>query len=205
MNAAPGPSPSTLAPSKLPAPSTPIWKNISSALKPSAGTNCSKLAPKPTPALTARSALKVRTTSCRTGMCCISGTVGKAVLEPVPRSRFSRSQCSDVTDFSQIGEQHLLRGGFTMGQSYRELIAWQKAMDFVMDVYRTTSEFPRDELYGLATQLRRAVVSVPANIAEGQARYSPGEFFHFLGRARGSLVETETHLLIAQNLGYITR
>ncbi len=92
-----------------------------------------------------------------------------------------------------------------MGQSYRELIAWQKAMDFVMDVYRTTSEFPRDELYGLATQLRRAVVSVPANIAEGQARYSPGEFFHFLGRARGSLVETETHLLIAQNLGYITR
>jgi four helix bundle protein len=91
-----------------------------------------------------------------------------------------------------------------MGQSYRELIAWQKAMDFVMEVYRTSKAFPRDELYGLSTQLRRAAVSVPTNIAEGQARFSPQEFYFFLGRARGSLVEVETQLLIAQNLSYFT-
>jgi four helix bundle protein len=86
-----------------------------------------------------------------------------------------------------------------MGQSYRQLIAWQKSMDFVMDVYKVTKAFPRDELYGLATQLRRAAVAVPTNIADGQARFSPNEFFDFLGRARGALVEVETQLLIAQN------
>jgi four helix bundle protein len=82
-----------------------------------------------------------------------------------------------------------------MGQSYRELIAWQKAMDFVMSVYGTTKTFPRDEVYGLASQLRRSAVLIPTNIAEGQARFSPQEFFFFLGRARGSLVEVETQLL----------
>ncbi|HEX3351328.1 MAG TPA: four helix bundle protein [Terriglobales bacterium] len=91
-----------------------------------------------------------------------------------------------------------------MGQSHRELIAWQKAMDFVMDVYRTTKTFPRDETYALAGQLRRAAVAVPTNIAEGQARFSPNEFYFFLGRARGSLVEVETQLMIAQNLSYFT-
>jgi four helix bundle protein len=91
-----------------------------------------------------------------------------------------------------------------MGQSYRQLIAWQKAMDFVMDVYRTTKTFPRDETYALASQLRRAAVAVPTNIAEGQARFSPNEFHFFLGRARGSLVEVETQLMIAQNLAYFT-
>jgi four helix bundle protein len=91
-----------------------------------------------------------------------------------------------------------------MGQSYRQLIAWQKSMDFVMDVYKVTKAFPRDELYGLATQLRRAAVAVPTNIADGQARFSPNEFFYFLGRARGALVEVETQLLIAQNLNYFT-
>jgi four helix bundle protein len=91
-----------------------------------------------------------------------------------------------------------------MGQSYRELIAWQKAMDFVTNVYGTTKSFPRDELYGLASQLRRAAVLIPTNIAEGQARFSPQEFFFFLARARGSLVEVETQLLTAQNLSYFT-
>jgi four helix bundle protein len=91
-----------------------------------------------------------------------------------------------------------------MGQSYRELIAWQKAMDFVMDVYRTTKSFPRDETYALAGQLRRAAVAIPTNIAEGQARFSANEFHFFLGRARGSLVEVETQLMIAQNLSYFT-
>jgi len=90
-----------------------------------------------------------------------------------------------------------------MGQSYRQLIAWQKSMDFVIDVYTVTKAFPRDELYGLATQLRRAAVAVPTNIADGQAPFSPNEFFYFLGRARGALAEVETQLLIAQNFNYL--
>jgi four helix bundle protein len=90
-----------------------------------------------------------------------------------------------------------------MGQSYRELIAWQKAMSFVMDIYKTTKTFPRDELFGLASQTRRAAVAIPTNIAEGQARFTANDFFYFLGRARGALVEVETQLMIAQNLSYI--
>jgi len=91
-----------------------------------------------------------------------------------------------------------------MGQSYRDLIAWQKAMDFVMDVYHATKAFPRDETYGLASQMRRAAVLIPTNIAEGQARFSGQEFHFFLSRARGSLVEVETQVMIAQNLTYIS-
>ncbi len=68
-----------------------------------------------------------------------------------------------------------------MGQSYRELIAWQKAMDFVMDVYRTTKTFPRHETYALASQLRRAAVAVPTNIAEGQARFRQTSSIFFWG------------------------
>jgi four helix bundle protein len=90
-----------------------------------------------------------------------------------------------------------------MGESYRDLIAWRKAMDLVTEIYRATRAFPRHELYGLTNQLRRAAVSVPSNIAEGQARYSQKEFRHFLSHARGSLVEIETQLTIAQNLGYL--
>jgi four helix bundle protein len=90
-----------------------------------------------------------------------------------------------------------------MGESYKDLIAWRKAMDLVTDVYRVTQSFPRDELYGLTNQLGRAAVSVPSNIAEGQARFSRKEFHHFLSHARGSLVEVETQLAIAQNLGYL--
>jgi four helix bundle protein len=85
-----------------------------------------------------------------------------------------------------------------MGESYRDLIAWRKAMDLVTDIYRATQAFPRDELYGLTNQLRRAAVSVPSNIAEGQARFSRKEFHHFLSHARGSLVEIETQVTIAQ-------
>ncbi len=91
-----------------------------------------------------------------------------------------------------------------MGESYRDLIVWRKAMDLVTDVYQATRSFPRDELYGLTNQLRRAAVSVPSNIAEGQARFSQKEFHHFLSQARGSLVEIETQLMIAQNLGYLS-
>jgi hypothetical protein len=71
-----------------------------------------------------------------------------------------------------------------MGRSYRELIAWQKAMKFVTEIYEATQPFPREECYGLTNQLRRAAVSVPSNIAEGQARFSQKEFHHFLSQAR---------------------
>ena len=91
-----------------------------------------------------------------------------------------------------------------MGQSYRDLIAWKKSMGFVSEVYRATQGFPLDELYGLTSQLRRAAVSVPSNIAEGQAHYSPREFHRFLGHARGSLVEIETQIMIAQDLAYLS-
>ena len=91
-----------------------------------------------------------------------------------------------------------------MGESYRDLIAWQRAMRLVTRIYEATRAFPRDELYGLTNQLRRSAVSVPSNIAEGQARFSRKEFHHFLSLARGSLVEIETQLIIAQNLGYLS-
>ena len=91
-----------------------------------------------------------------------------------------------------------------MGQSYKDLIAWQKAMALVTEIYRATQSFPREEIYGLTSQLRRAAVSVPSNIAEGQARHSQKEFRLFLSHARGSLVEVETQLMIAQNLGYLS-
>lgn len=87
-----------------------------------------------------------------------------------------------------------------MGDSYKDLIAWRKGMDLVTEIYRVTRAFPRDEMYGLTSQLRRAAVSVPSNIAEGQARFSRKEFHHFLSQSRGSLAEVETQLAIAQNL-----
>jgi four helix bundle protein len=76
-------------------------------------------------------------------------------------------------------------------------------MDLVTAVYRVTGTFPRDELFGITAQLRRAAVSVPSNIAEGQGRLSEKEFRFFLGQARGSLMEVETQLQIAKNLGYL--
>ncbi len=88
-------------------------------------------------------------------------------------------------------------------RSYRELIAWQKAMDLVEAVYITTKEFPSEELYGLTSQLRRAAISVPSNIAEGQGRKSTKEFVHHLSIAYGSLCEVETQVLIALRLAYL--
>ncbi len=90
-----------------------------------------------------------------------------------------------------------------MKQHYKDLIAWQKAMDLVAEVYLATREFPTEERYGLVSQLRRAAVSIPSNIAEGQGRLTTGEFRHFLGQARGSLCEVETQLLIAHKLGFL--
>ncbi len=76
-------------------------------------------------------------------------------------------------------------------------------MDLVSEIYRCTKRFPREETYGLISQLRRAAVSVPSNIAEGQGRRSRREFVHFLRNARGSVLEIETQVLISQRLGYL--
>lgn len=90
-------------------------------------------------------------------------------------------------------------------RSYRELIAWKKAIVLVTDLYVTTQAFPKHELYGLAGQIRRAAVSIPSNIAEGQGRLTRGEFRQFLGHARGSLFELESQIVIAENLKYIEK
>ena len=90
-------------------------------------------------------------------------------------------------------------------QTYRDLTAWQKSMDLVVAVYGITKRFPRDEQFGLTNQIRRSVVSVPANIAEGQGRLHRADFLRFLSIAKGSLLETETHLLIAVRLDYLNR
>jgi four helix bundle protein len=87
-------------------------------------------------------------------------------------------------------------------KDYRELIVWQKAMDLVEHIYRYTKGFPREEVYGLSSQLRRAAVSVPSNIAEGNARTTTRDFLHFLSIAYGSIKEIETQVLIAERLGY---
>lgn len=89
-------------------------------------------------------------------------------------------------------------------RSYRDLIAWQKSLRLVTEIYRCTQEFPKSEMYGLTAQIRRAAVSVPSNIAEGQGRLSTGEFKQFLGHARGSLMEVETQILIAERLGLLS-
>ena len=86
---------------------------------------------------------------------------------------------------------------------HHELQVWREAIDLVEEAYRLTSAFPREELYGLASQMRRAAVSVPSNIAEGAARQSEREFLQFLIIARGSLSELETQVLIAEKLGYM--
>ena len=78
-------------------------------------------------------------------------------------------------------------------------------MSLVLNIYRSTNAFPKTETYGLASQLRRAAVSIPSNIAEGQARLSTAEFKQSLGHARGSLMEVETYILLAQELGYLER
>ncbi|MGB8992007.1 MAG: four helix bundle protein [Desulfobaccales bacterium] len=79
-----------------------------------------------------------------------------------------------------------------MVMSYKDLVAWKKSMELVTEIYRVTKEFPKEEIFGLISQVRRAAISIPSNIAEGKARLSKGEFRQFLGNARGSLAELET-------------
>jgi len=90
-----------------------------------------------------------------------------------------------------------------MAQHYKDLVAWRKAMELVNAIYDATDTFPKRETYSLADQLRRAAVSIPSNIAEGQAHYSHREFLHYLRHARGSLAELETQVLIAQCRNYL--
>jgi four helix bundle protein len=89
-----------------------------------------------------------------------------------------------------------------MGESYKDLIAWQRSIQMSVAVYKATSGFPKEEMYGLSSQLRRAGVSVASNIAEGYARMSTGEYKQFLGMARGSNSEVQTQLIIARELGF---
>jgi four helix bundle protein len=87
-------------------------------------------------------------------------------------------------------------------ESYRDLILWQRAMQVCIAIYRLTATFPREEIYGLSNQLRRAGVSVPSNIAEGYGRLTREQYKHFLGIARGSNLELQTQLAIAGQLGF---
>jgi four helix bundle protein len=90
-------------------------------------------------------------------------------------------------------------------KTYRDLEVWQKSMDLLVEIYKVAKHFPRDEQFGLINQIRRSVVSIPANIAEGYGRLHRGDYLRSLSIARGSLTETETHLLVAVRLEYITR
>jgi four helix bundle protein len=91
-----------------------------------------------------------------------------------------------------------------MLKSYRELLVWQKATDFAVECYRFTATFPKAETYGLTSQIRRAAVSIPANIAEGYGRGSRKEYVQFLLISQGSLKELETHIIISEKLAYLT-
>ncbi len=90
-------------------------------------------------------------------------------------------------------------------RNYRELEVWKKAMDMVVAVYEMTSEFPAHERYGLTSQMQRAAVSIPANIAEGYGRVHRGDYLHHLSIARGPLAELETHITLAVRLNFATR
>ncbi|MBY0354380.1 MAG: four helix bundle protein [Rickettsiales bacterium] len=89
-------------------------------------------------------------------------------------------------------------------EGYQGLSVWQKGINYVEKIYRVTSAFPKEEMYGLISQMRRAAVSIPANIAEGYARRSDAEFARFLLIAAGSSAELETHVIIAHRLSFIT-
>jgi len=90
-----------------------------------------------------------------------------------------------------------------MAQAFQDLLVWQRSMEMTVQIYELTQGFPREEIYGLTSQLRRASVSVASNIAEGRGRISQGEFKQFLGHARGSLYELETQMHLAISFGYL--
>ncbi len=87
-------------------------------------------------------------------------------------------------------------------RSFRELVVWQRAIELTLEIYKLTKTFPKEEMFGLTSQMRRAAVSIASNIAEGQGPNTKGEFVQFLGVARGSNAEVQTQLVIAGGLGY---
>lgn len=89
-------------------------------------------------------------------------------------------------------------------KSYQDLRVWRKGMDIAVEAYKLTATFPKDELFGLSSQIRRSATSIPANIAEGFGRGSSGSFAHFLGIAQGSLKELETHVILAHRVGLLS-
>jgi four helix bundle protein len=93
----------------------------------------------------------------------------------------------------------------TQVQDYKQLLVWQKGMVLAEQIYHLTRGFPADEKFGLVAQMRRAAVSVPSNIAEGQARRTTGEFIQFLSHAQGSLAELETQLLLSISLAFCSQ
>ncbi len=90
-------------------------------------------------------------------------------------------------------------------QSFRDLVVWQKSMDLVTAIYQLSRGLPKEEIFGLTSQIRRAAVSIPSNIAEGRGKSTKGEFQQFLHHSRGSLAEVETQIIIAKNLGYLSK
>ena len=90
-------------------------------------------------------------------------------------------------------------------QSYRELIAWQKGMLLAKSIYRLTAKFPNEEKFGLISQMRRAAVSIPSNLAEGQARRTSGEFVQFISHAEGSVAELDTQLALSIELAFCSK
>jgi four helix bundle protein len=89
-----------------------------------------------------------------------------------------------------------------MAGSYRNLQVWQRSIELSVAIYRLTAAYPKEEIYGLTSQLRRAAVSVASNIAEGYGRASKGEYRQFVGMARGSVLEIQTQLVISRELGF---
>ena len=90
-------------------------------------------------------------------------------------------------------------------KSYKDLVVWQRAVSLVVDIYKVSSQFPREEVYGLTSQIRRASVSIPSNIAEGQGRNSPRAFDNHLNIALGSAAELETQLIVSSEVGYLSQ
>ncbi|SMO49591.1 four helix bundle protein [Chryseobacterium rhizoplanae] len=88
--------------------------------------------------------------------------------------------------------------------NFKKLLVWQKSIDFVTEIYKTTEAFPRDEIYGLISQIRRAAISIPSNIAEENSRRSKPDYLQFLKISRGSCAEVETQLIISKNLNFLS-
>ena len=92
-----------------------------------------------------------------------------------------------------------------MALTFKDLTVWQEAMNLVEMIYLQTKSFPKEEMYGITSQIRRAAVSIPANVAEGNGRKSRKEYLHFLSIANGSVAELETHLIIADRLNFMSK